>query len=1058
MSAQIELMTSLLSKGTEMKRTWMASVDVLLLWFALLVAPAYADKLEDSFRSPPPEAAPWTYWFWINGNITKAGITADLEALAQSGIKGVLIMEVANPRSMAPNGPYPFGSPEWRELFKFAVAEAGRLGIEVNMNNDAGWCGSGGPWNTPEYSMQKVVGSSTTVKGPARFEGRLPQPKLAGAEPAKVAPAEGKKQPAAKSAKARKKAKRPPAPAPAPASLSPAALAAAKYYRDLKVLAYPAIPKGAAIAPDTILDLSAKMDASGKLTWDAPAGEWIVMRIGHVSTGVENRPAPEAGKGLECDKFSAEAIKRHFAGLIGMLADDVGPAAGKVLTYTHIDSWEVHWQDWTPRMAEEFKQRRGYDIIPWLITLAGGPGLGDAEQTARFLRDAKRTQSELLDANYAGALRKLANARGLKLSIEAYGPSSRGINPLTYGAEADMPMAEFWIMRWNAWHLNSARIVSSVVHGLGKPFLGAESLTSSGENDPFTEHPYSVKNMTDWALCQGVNRFIFHRTVLNPWVDKWPGMTFGPYGFHVDRTQTWWKPGKAYMDYLARCQNLLQQGRFVADFCRLLPDGENYGGSPMMETLPAQYDAAPAGYNYDYISDKLTIEGLSVKNGRLVLPSGMSYRVMQLPNYEAMTPELLAKVRDLVKAGAVVVGPPPRRSPSLVNYPACDTQVKEMAAELWGDCDGKAVQQHALGAGRVIWGRPLEQALKDLAGAEDFSFTLSQPYDPAAAIPPSFGPNRPAQSVGAEGKGPGLAQQKQMPTDGINWIHRRINDAEVYFIANAQYRAVEAQCAFRATGMIPELWDPADGTIRALPEYRQEGVRTIVPLRFDPAGSMFVVFRKTQEGSSNAQAGTRGRKNFPAFKQVMEISGPWEVAFDPKWGGPEKASFQMLEDWTKRSEEGIKFYSGTAVYRKSFTVDQAALRDSRLAIYINLGDVREIAEVTLNGKALGVLWKPPFQVNVRGALRPGANKLEVRVTNLWPNRMIGDEQYPDDCTPDGSWRTGKIPAWPDWVLKNQPRPEPRRLTFSTTKYFTKDAPLIPSGMLGPVQLQAEAAE
>jgi hypothetical protein len=1043
-----------------MKKTSMASVVLLMLGLAALVAPAYADKLEDSFRNPPPQAAPWTYWFWINGNITKAGITADLEALAQSGIKGVLIMEVANPKSMAPNGPYPFGSPEWRELFKFAVAEAGRLGLEINMNNDAGWCGSGGPWNTPENSMQKVVASSTTVNGPGRFEGMLPRPKLVSAEPAKVAAAEGdpKGQPAAKTAKAKKKAKRPSASPAAPGNLSPAALAAQQYYADLKVLAYPVIAKGGAIAPDKLIDLSDKMDATGKLNWDAPAGEWTVMRIGHVSTGKENHPAPVAGMGLECDKFSAEAIKRHFEGLIGMLADDVGPAAGKVLTYTHIDSWEVGWQDWTPRMAEEFKKRRGYDMTPWLITLAGGPGLGDAERTARFLRDAKRTQSELLDENYAGALRKLANARGLKLSIEAYGPNSRGINPLTYGAEADLPMAEFWIMRWNAWHLNSARMVSSMVHELGKPFLGAESLTSSGENDPFTEHPYSVKNMTDWGLCQGVNRFIFHRTALNPWVDKWPGMTFGPYGFHVDRTQTWWKQGKAYMDYLARCQSLLQQGRFVADYCRLLPDGENYGGSPMMETLPAQYDTAPAGYNYDYISDKLTLESLSVKDGRLVLPSGMSYRVMQLPNYETMTPELLAKVRDLVKAGAVVVGPPPRRSPSLANYPACDQQVKEMAAELWGDCDGAAVQQHALGVGRVIWGRPLQQVLKDLARAEDFTFTLNQPYDPAAAIPPSFSTSHPAQAFGTEGKGPGPVEQKRMPTDGMNWLHRRIDGAEVYFVANAQYRPVEAQCAFRVTDRVPELWDPAAGTMRALPEYRQEGVCTLVPLSFDPAGSMFVVFRQAEKDRSNAQAGTPKGKNFPALKPVMELSGPWEVAFDPKWGGPEKTSFQKLEDWTRRSEEGIKFYSGTAVYRKSFEVEQSTFRAPHVAIYLNLGTVREIAEVTLNGKALGVLWKPPFQVDVRGALRPGANALEVRVTNLWPNRMIGDEQYPDDCTPDGSWRTGKIPAWPEWVLKGQPRPEPRRLTFSTTKYFTKDAPLIPSGMMGPVQLQAEVAE
>jgi len=297
---------------------------------------ASSDPLIAGFQRPPNSAKPWTYWFWINGNITREGIAADLEAMARVGIHGVLIMEVARPKQMAPTGPVAFGSPAWRELFRHAVAEAGRLGMEINMNNDAGWTGSGGPWNTPEFSMQKLVSTSLAVHGPRRCEETLPA-------------------------------------------------AVQKFYRDIRVLAYPASAAPADPIPaDRIIDLTSKMDAAGKLDWEVPAGHWIVQRIGHTSTGQMNLPAPEAGLGLECDKLSAEAMRRHFEAFIGKLLDDVGPVAARTLSLTHIDSWEVAGQNWTPRMAEEFSRRRGYDCTPWLISLAGGPPVGSAELVRRF--------------------------------------------------------------------------------------------------------------------------------------------------------------------------------------------------------------------------------------------------------------------------------------------------------------------------------------------------------------------------------------------------------------------------------------------------------------------------------------------------------------------------------------------------------------------------------------------------------------------------------------------------------------------------------------------------
>ncbi|MDB6057212.1 MAG: hypothetical protein JWO95_1056, partial [Verrucomicrobiales bacterium] len=323
---------------------------------AVLLNTRAADKsLEQLFRDPPKSARPWTYWFWINGNITKEGITADLEGMAKVGIGGVLIMEVANQKTMAPTGPVAFASPEWRELFKHAVNECARLGLQMNMNNDAGWCGSGGPWITPQLSMQKLVATNITVTGPQHVVRKIQQP---------------------------------------PSTLD--------YYRDVKVLAYPAVDRPLHTAKSAVLDITDKMSTDGTLTWDVPAGKWKICRIGCTTTGQKNKPAPESGTGLECDKFNPHAAEVHFNNFINKLADDVGPNLGKVLTTTHIDSWEVHSQNWTARMPEEFRKRRGYDLTPWLLAVTGRVIVENDEQTARFQRDYLRTEMELNDEYYAG--------------------------------------------------------------------------------------------------------------------------------------------------------------------------------------------------------------------------------------------------------------------------------------------------------------------------------------------------------------------------------------------------------------------------------------------------------------------------------------------------------------------------------------------------------------------------------------------------------------------------------------------------------------------------------
>jgi hypothetical protein len=616
--------------------TLLLTFTTLAGMFLALNLPASPSDLARGFASPPASSRPWVYWFWLDGNISREGITADLEAMRRVGIGGVLIMEVDQG---TPKGPARFGSPQWRELYKFMLAEASRLGLEVNMSNDAGWCGSGGPWITPALAMQKVVWTTTNLEGPQRFEGVL-------AEPQKVR----------------------------------------GYYEDIAVLAFPTpteyriediqakaafiqrevpfkpLPEPLSaekrIPRSGIHDLTARMSKDGRLVWDVPPGKWSVLRFGHTTTGVENHPAPLEGLGLESDKLSRKATDAMFAGLMGKLIADSRPLVGQTLVSTHIDSWETGTQNWTPAFREEFKRLRGYDPLPFLPVMTGRV-VDSLEVSERFLWDLRETISQLLVKNYAGRFRELARRHGMRLSIEAY---DAPCDDMTYAGQADEPMGEFW-----SWGFGGAAewctVMSSAAHIYGKPVLGAEAFTAT-DQEKWLGHPGRVKALGDWAFCEGINRFVFHRYALQPWRDVRPGMSMGPWGLHYERTETWWEQTKPWHEYLSRCQYLLQQGQFVADVCYLEPEASPY------EFRPPHTGGSPPhrpGYNFDGCTPELVLKSMKVKDGRLVLPSGMSYRVLVLPEVETMTPQLLRKISELVKAGATVVGPAPARSPSLSN-------------------------------------------------------------------------------------------------------------------------------------------------------------------------------------------------------------------------------------------------------------------------------------------------------------------------------------------------------------------------------------------------------
>jgi hypothetical protein len=1140
--------------------------------------------LDKGFKSPPAAARPWVYCFWMDGNLSREGITADLEAMQRAGIGGVLIMEVD---VGIPKGPVKFMGPEWRQLFKHVVREAERLGLQITLNAGPGWTGSGGPWVKPEQSMQHLVSSATEVTGPKYFDENLSIPLR---RPAFFG--DGALPPALEQAKN-------------------------EFYRDVVVLAFPTPaqkrrladidekadyvrapyssqpgvkaslaapahfqewPKGAVIPVDRVVDLSAHLTAQGRLTWDVPAGNWTILRFGRTSNGANTRPAPSAGLGLECDKLDPTALDAHFEAFIGTLLREIGPrrndgeAGWNML---HIDSWEMGAQNWTGAFRQEFQRRRGYDLWRYLPVITGRV-VDSVEVSERFLWDVRQTVQELIVENHAEHLKTLGHQSGFGLSIEPYDMTPCA--DMSLGGVADVPMCEFWLYGFNTSF--SVIEATSIAHTCGRPIVAAESFTST-DAERWLAHPASMKSLGDWAFSAGVNRFVFHRYQHQPWLDRWPGMTMGPYGVHWERTQTWWPMVPAYHEYLSRCQFLLRQGLPVADVCYVVAEG-----SPQVfRPPPSATTGNPPerlGYNFDGCAPETLISRMSVENGRLRLPDGMSYRVLVLPERETMTPALLRKFKELVEAGATVIGPRPIKSPSLSGFPQCDEDVRVLAGEIWGDCDGVSVREHPFGKGRVVWQRTpaaelggdepeaLERAswiwhkegnpatsapvgkrffrrIINLdakariqsarvtmtadnsfemwvngrrAGAGD-NFHQAFVLDVASLLRPGTNIVAVAAENGGDTPNPaGLigmlvlrydnGQMLEMPTDrqwqsarstNGNWLtasfsagawdlamelgpygmapwgrtsqsaaepdqygdfsivtkvlqqmgvaadfstdgplrytHRRVGGQELYFVANRDDRPVEAACAFRVAGKAPELWDPLTGQIRDLPAFSEKEGQTTVAMRFAPTQSFFVIFRKP---SINAPA---ANLNFPDIEPGEPLLGPWEVSFDPKWGGPAATSFSILQDWSKRPEDGIKYYSGMATYRKTFDLPaslrvffdrvQGADSTSRAAtdrrVWLDLGAVKNLARVRLNGEDLGVLWCAPWRVEITKVVRAKENHLEIDVANLWPNRLIGDQLLPPE----------------------------KRLAWTTWNPFKKDTPLLESGLLGPVRLETRVS-
>ncbi|MBX7258514.1 MAG: discoidin domain-containing protein [Candidatus Hydrogenedentes bacterium] len=1115
-------------------------VWVLALCAAFGLASTGAEDFADGFANPPDVSKPHTFWHWMNGNVTKEGITADLQAMHDAGIGGVFLFivegKVTESVPVYVDKPVRILTPEWFEMLRHAVSECKRLGMELSLMNCTGWTTSGGPWITPDKSMMRIAWSEKYVKGPGRVAEPLPTPpcdyanyqnltfarphiresappeeryyrdvavvayrldpsaaRTAALWPPKLSCSEADATPAhavdadgnttvdvkengyvqfdfgepvtvrgveylggACQLEASDDAAtwRTIAQLPAPRQWNypqtlPVPETSARYFRvsypgggslvdielsgdalvqdyqpkasfhgvweDIKVAedrVGPATPEWAktTIHARDVVNLTDHLRNDGTLDWIAPKGDWMVVRFGCAPIGRLNAPCAREFAGLECNKLDPDAVAYHFNHYAGRVSDELKDYIGDGLNAIHVDSWEAGDENFTPKFIDEFRARRGYDPTPYLLVHGGGRVVDSPTVSDRFLWDVRRTLADLLSDNYFGKLNDLCHERGLRFQGEIAGVMVQTTaDQLQIKGRCDLPMGEFQMPNcvygdnWARW---DTRETASGAHIYDRPIAAAEAFTTF---DHWMTDPYGLKGIGDLAFSMGINRLVFHTWAHHPWLDRAPGMTMGPFGVNFSRMNTWsGRPMTAYIDYLRRCEFMLQQGRYVADVLYF------YGeGAP--NTLPAKPLIAPAlpdGYSYDACDAETLKNRVRVNNGRVELPSGMGYRVLVLKDDRRMTPDLLAKVRELVKAGATVIGPKPMESPSLTDYPRCDDVVRMMADDLWGDIDGANVTQHTFGKGRVIWGTPVGDVLRSMKVAPDVEIT------------PSAAP--------------------------IEWIHRFTDEADLYFLTNQSNiidhgvsleiwerrydsfaideRAkdtVAVDVSFRVSGKQPELWDPVSGTQRDITSFRVEDNRTLVPLALPPSGSCFVVFRRPIDP-------TKPHTNPEAHddKIAVELKGPWEVHFNPRWGGPDAVTFDTLEDWTARAEPGIRNYSGRATYVKTFDADNE-ICTSDGPVYLDLGALRSVAEIRLNGKDLGVLWCPPWRVDITELLKPTGNKLEIDITNVWANRILGDLDLPEE----------------------------QRLTWTslqeTIAALKPGQKLVPSGLYGPVTITIE---
>ena len=1141
-----------------------------------------AQNLENIFATPPQVAKTHVWWHWLNGNITRKGITKDLETMKRQGIGGATVFSNGFHGSI-PHGPVNYLSQKWKNLFHYALKEADRLGMEIGMHNCDGWSVSGGPWITPRTSMKELVWSKCRVKGGKFIQKKLPTPPSCHNFYEDVAvlayPSIDKVNSFQKQIKnvkiysdtttedflSRKNPTRPklnknndrheltdgnskswlllkpftddrdgviidltfnkpfkaervalkfpvvhrlpfvplkitikktsnkgkdystikvftirkyntphlnkifsfsettssrfrillqpkqetdffglsecellgkgdsPSWNPSIKGIETKAAANPKNYRLIQNKDY---QTNNIVNKNNIINLTDHLNNGGKLNWKVPEGDWTIVRHGYTTTGVTIHPATEEGTGLECDKMDPEAADIVFDHVSKNLLKHIQPNYGKTWNHILVDSWEAMFQNWTEGFIKEFKNRRGYSLIPYL-PIINGEVINNVDTTERFLHDFRQTIAELISENFYGHLHKRCKENGFELHAEViYGGKYHPPADVThlYG-QVDVPMHEFWPVKGRrgdySWRNYNRRATtnhaSSAAHIYGKKVVKDEAFTVGAQCGDFSFVPSKLKHIGDWAYCRGTNKFTLHTSCHQPDNTK-PGWTHRYNGINFHRNNTWWFYAKGWITYMNRLQAVLQKGQFVADVCY-------FEGVDIMENNSRSLTRLPRGYRADYSNREVLLNKMKVKNGRIVLPDGMTYHLLILPENQVSSLSVVKKLESLVRNGAVVIGPKPHKVNGLKDYKKRKHKLQNLADKIWGEIDGKTVLEHHYGQGKVIWGKKLDEILEQRNIPLDFSYESS---------------NKHAY---------------------VNFIHRTLDDAEVYFIANPDSSVVKGIFKFRVKGKQPELWDPHTGKTSKLAVYRRENGLLHIPMTLDEFESKLLVFKEDEEehitelksngtkiypstgnfdfpfdlteihihnGAFTYQSfspielqwstsgGNKGEYVVNEIPDPLAIRGPWQVNFDSEWGAPPSKEFDTLSSWSEHKKSGIKYYSGTAIYQNQFTVSEKMIKSDH-RFYIDLGEVFYIAEVYINDKKAGTTWVNPHRLDITNLVKGRNNKLEIRVVNTFKNRLIGDTFLSKD----------------EQLTKLYPSPQ---------IWYTEESKLEKAGLLGPVKL------
>lgn len=1029
---------------------------------ALLMGCAAADKREAGFVTPPSSVQTGTYWYWIEGNISKEGVEKDLEAMKAAGINRAFVANIGGAGTGDPNSQYKveFMSDEWWNITRAALKKATELGIDIGMFNSPGWSQSGGPWIKAGQTMRYLNSSRTVVKGPGLVTVKLPQPAdefqdvkvvafpnptpagtvltTANASITAVpsmgdltALTDGDNSTDVRFATngeyiieinpqdwftARSIVVR-----PAPASINTdvelqAMDADGRYqtvsrfninrtrdwkkvgfdpYADVAMsfdpvksdsyrvvfrsvgagagiaeLALSSVPRverykekslaklfqsevpawdeylwreqpqaddrSMAVQPGQVIDLSDNMTADGTLTWDVPEGEWTVLRTGMTPTGVVNEPACPDATGYEVDKLSRKHAEEHFDAYIGEILRRIPADERKSFKLLVQDSYEVGGQNFTDDMIPVFKERYGYDPVPYLPVLSGVV-VGSQHDSDAFLWDLRRLVADKISYDYVGGSREVAHKHGLTTWLENYGHWGFPGEFLQYGGQADEVGGEFWADPPLGDIEN--RLATSCAHIYGKRLTSSETSTSAGPS--FVRTPSSLKQRMDRFFTYGVNNTVLHLYISQPSEDRLPGSNAW-FGTEFNRNNTWFKHMDLYTQYIKRCNYMMRQGWYQADVAYFI--GED---APRMVGIMEPW--IPAGYQFEHMNAEVIMRDMTVKDGMLTLPHGVHFKVLVLPRrLKTMRPELLEKIERLILDGAIVMGPAPERSPSLQNQPEADRRVKEMAARIWGDVDGVNVKQRRYGKGMICDGLDFETLFAQLG------------YVPDCKVP-----------------------------DGMNVYqgHQKDGDTDIYILSNQDNRALTMDVAFRVTGKQPELWDPVTGVIRKLPAFRQEEKTTVVPMRLDKNECVFVVFREKGEPSA-----TTLEANYPAPLRTQEATGEWDVTFESAFKTPSPVRMATLDNLSDNANDSIRYFSGTATYTTTVNLDRAGRGEHMFMAFDNVGTM---AKVYINGKYAGGVWTAPYRLDVTDFVKNGRNDVKVEVVNTWVNRIVGDMNLPE---------------------------------------------------------------